>query len=399
MRLLSALLLVTLVGSFAIVQAKPSLTSRCDGAIKLHDGNGNGKIEWSEVQQTNATYEVRQADAEAAKDPATALEQVQLEFEHRLDLMQFLLADGNHDLVVTSAEIRKFLRLIDKDKQPQPELWHYEQITKLWLDEHWEELLELMDDDQDGLISFLELSQNYPAKLKLTDVQPSDTNKDGKFSRSEYATFKATERLAGVFIDELENSVGVSGGTSESRGNEADDDAETEKDYEYEDHRKTEAAPNAKDDRELKPGSSWQYRVKYDGKESYTWNRVVYLNGKWLDGQTGDADAYLFRVQHRSFDEDTPEEWPEPADGRVNGGSWSGGKGFKWARDNGTLTTIKVPAGEFKCVKQTSSVSGGKNVKSRSGVRYYIEISGIPVLVREETSDGKVVGELMKFNP
>ena len=292
MRFTIAAMLLAGITGFVFSQANSDVSTRADGALKLCDQNGNGKIEWEEAIQTRHDYENLLALSAGADDPEAARQQVELDYEHALELTHFLLADGNHDLVVTKAELRKFLKLVDKEKVPKLELWHHEQLARLWVDESWDDLLDLMDGDADGLISFVELVKHYPTKFDPEHAKKADKNGDNKFAKSEYASFKALERMSGVFVDELENSIGVAGAASEEAGSDEDDEPEAGE-SKSDDARKTESrkTESAESVGQLKPGSSWQVRYEDSRSNKYEWSRVAMLDGKWAEGCKGKVEG------------------------------------------------------------------------------------------------------------
>ena len=387
MRFLPALFLLLLLGSAVVAQPDPA------DAVKLHDKNRNGKIEWAEVQQTRTDFETRLANAKTDD----AREQVELDYAALLEPMDFLLADANQDLVASVAELRAFNLLCADGKRPKPELWHHEQMTKLWVAANWDALLELMDEDNDKLISFVELALAYPADFKPEDLQRIDKNNDNKFNQAEYATFKANERLAGAFIDEIEGVVGVAGGTEAGAG--APDDAGDSDDPGLrgaDDSHETTTG----DEDEMKPGSSWQHREVRNGRTSWQWSRITYLDGEWVKEPRplikGDIKGFRFRVENRTYDEDGDENWTKSATTNHGSGCWSAGGTFRWSRDNKKLTTVSCKAGKFECFKWTVHETDGKERKVKF-VRYFIELDGIPIQVKDIAPDGTVLCELTKL--
>ncbi|MCB9894809.1 MAG: hypothetical protein H6839_10185 [Planctomycetes bacterium] len=400
MRFTIAAMLLAGISGLVFSQAKSDVSTRADAAFKLTDQNGNGKIEWEEAIQTRHDYENLLALSADAEDPEAARQQVELDYEHVLELAHFLLADGNHDLVVTKPELRKFLKLVDKEKVPELELWHHEQLARLWVDESWDDLLDLMDGDADGLISFIELVKHYPTKFDPEHAQKADNNDDNKFDKSEYASFKALERLSGVLVDELENSIGVAGGASEEAGSDEDDEPEAGEsksdDARKNESRKTESAETVG---QLKPGSTWQVRYDDSRSNKYEWYRVTMLDGEWAEGCQGKVEGFYYKLQHRSFENDGDADWTSSSAG---GGETSASKAAYWPRDSKKTELIEVAAGEFRCLKWTRykrDRKSGKLTTEVESVRYFMERSGVPILVKEVSPDGETLAELMKFNP
>jgi hypothetical protein len=359
--------------------------------MKFNDTNRDKKITWNELVQL---YDRKAATISLARQdrrPDKSLKKIEKEYADLMPQLEFLLADANEDLELTEGELSDYLVLSAKGQSPKPELRHHEKITSRWVQAHWQEIVMAMVGDSlfEGEtastfeVEDMHFEYTWPwpdTKAFEKALTEADANGDGVFAQGEYARFKALERMAGWWVDELAQEVswrdefGVVLASST--------EAQVPKGWK-------------KSNRKLKLGSSWDTRRVSGSRGGVpTWKSVrteiIYLNGEWAESASQKAranlsagDRFIFRDGAFWKDMDVYQTHSYEPEDRGRDDEWGyHGYGSGSRKDLGFLADceleeIVVPAGKLHCYR----VVNGQHES------YYYVIDGISILALYSSQD------------
>ena len=397
-----------------------------DKVLERNDTDKDGEITWKEVVDLHESRATAIAEAGASKDAKKALEEVKEAYASLMPRMEFLLADADRNLEVTSAELRDFLVLSATEGTPKPELWHHEHLARDWVRGRWEQIIETVAwDNKDSIAkwNFVVAATWEPSdddwnlnkdfddgierpKEELPDkdgwrrptprlfnleIDIVDKDQDGRLNQEEFAMFKARERMRGWWVDELTDTVEVRDAHGVLLASSAN--ARVPDDY----------VPL--NDEGMKLGSSWTIRhyTPDEPNDSYdVRHQVTYLNAQW-SSNAEQEDRMALPAQRRVHFEDG-RFWLRmnvfqavrrklTEDGR-QGERVRHDVNPRFAPDARTLLEeITVPAGTFKC-----TLRGWTPDQPGVDTWYQMSVGGVPIDVMRTDGDGNRKLELISFD-